>query len=309
MTATAASFPRDIVAQSEAEPLDDAASPRVSQSLPRALTDTQKAFFSRFGYVALDRITSDADVGMIRREVEELFARQAGFEEGMFFDFAGAEAAGKFTVPQLCGPHRFAPALLQTQFYRNALSIARQLLGPDVRLTQDHVIMKPAGSGGATPWHQDEAFGDPKLDYHEISFWLALQDVDDTNGCLSFVPGSHRGDILPHAQAGGDKRVHALDCSGAFDHALAVSCPLPAGGCTLHTTKTIHGAGPNHSDAPRWAYVIVFGLPPTPHEGKRGYPWLTGRETARMQRRRSWMIRGGAVVQAWRKFAARFGRD
>jgi len=275
---------------------------------PSELSENQRSFLDRFGYLAIDRITTPADVAAIRTEIERLFHRKAGYEEGMFFDFAGSEASdGSFNVPQMCGPHRFAPALLNTEFYRNALSIARQVLGPDAKLTQDHVIMKPAGSAGPTPWHQDEAFGDPGLDYHEISFWLALQDVDEINGCMSFVPGSHRRGVVPHAHSGGDPKVHAVDCSAAFDPALAVSCPLPAGGCTLHTTTTIHGAGPNRSAAPRWAYVVVIGTAPTPATVKRSYPWLEGRETARMRRRRGWLLRGGALVQGWRKVQAKLG--
>lgn len=281
---------------------------------PAEVSDQQRARFDRDGFLALDRITSLGDVATIRHEIEELFRRQAGYSEGMFFDFAGSAAKpGEFSVPQLCGPHRYAPALLRTEFHANAQAIARQLLGREARLTQDHVILKPARppsakAEGTTPWHQDEAFGDPGLDYHEISFWLALQDVDEINGCMRFVPGSHRRGVMPHAHPGGDPGVHAVDCSAAVDEAEVVSCPLPAGGCTLHTTTTIHGAGPNLSAAPRWAYVAVFGVDPTPSRESRVYPWLAQRETPAMRRRKRWMLRGGAFVHVWRKVAERLRR-
>ena len=45
--------------------------------------------------------------------------------------------------------------------------------------------MKPARIGEATPWHQDEAFQDPMFDYREVSFWLALQPVDEANSCMA----------------------------------------------------------------------------------------------------------------------------
>ncbi len=273
-----------------------------------ALPAAELASFRENGFLVIDRITSDHDVAFIRREVEALFARGAGYGEGALFDFAGTDAdEANAKLPQLLGPHRYAPALLRSEFVRNAQAVARQILGPDVRLTQDHAIMKPPEIGGVTPWHQDEAFGDPALDYNEISFWLALQPVDDSNGCMRFVPGSHLWQVLPHAPADGDARVHALDCSGAFDPSLAVSCPLRQGGCTMHTTRTVHGAGPNHSAAPRWAYVVVFGVPPRPAAAARARPWLAHRDTARMRRRRAWLLRGGIFVAAWRKLRGRIG--
>jgi ectoine hydroxylase-related dioxygenase (phytanoyl-CoA dioxygenase family) len=286
----------------------------------KELSDHQHEFYERFGYLAIERITSGEDVSLIRGEIETLFRRHAGYEEGVFFDFSGAEdCADAFNIPQLCGPHRFAPKLVETEFFRNAQSVAWQILGPHARMTQDHVILKPgrpqnqAGGGTveciATPWHQDEAFGDPALDYHEVSFWLALQDVNEINGCMKFVPGSHREGVVHHAHPGGDPRVHAVDCVASFDHARIVSCPIPAGGCTLHSTTTIHGAGPNLSNEPRWAYVLVFGIPPTPAKQPRNYPWLVGRTTAAMRRRRMWMLRGGALLHVWRKVSEQLRRS
>jgi ectoine hydroxylase-related dioxygenase (phytanoyl-CoA dioxygenase family) len=207
----------------------------------------------------------------------------------------------------MLGPERFAPKLRQSEFYRNARTIARQILGPEASLKQSHSIMKPARSGAATPWHQDEAFGDPTLDYHEISFWLALQPVDRQNSCMRFIPGSHKWPIVPHVSPGGDNRVHALDCSAAIDDSQAVDGILPAGGCTLHTTKTVHGAGPNDSDDARWAYILVFGIPATPHAGERSYPWQDGKETGRQKRRKAWLSRGGLFVVAWRKLRQGLG--
>lgn len=264
------------------------------------------AFFEREGYLAIDRITSEADVALIRSELQRLFETKAGFDEGALFDFAGADnddESANFDpkAPQMLGPERFAPKLRQSLFYKNARAIARQILGPEVSLKQSHSIMKPARSGAATPWHQDEAFGDPALDYHEISFWLALQPTDRRNSCMRFIPGSHKWPIVPHISPNGDTRVHALDCSASVNEDDAVDGVLPAGGCTLHTTKTVHGAGPNPSDEARWAYILVFGTDPTPHQGQRAYPWRAEKDTGRLKRRKAWLSRGGLFVVLWRR--------
>jgi len=161
-------------------------------------------------------------------------------------------------------------------------------------------LCKPAVDGAATPWHQDEAFKDPKYDYSEISFWMALQPVNEVNGCMEFIPGSHQVGVLPHRSPNDDPRIHAIECFEGFDHADAVACPLPAGGCTLHTGRTLHGAGPNRSNAPRYAYVLIFHVPPQPAQGQKNFPWLQDKKTARMERRKSWEEGAGKYVTIWR---------
>jgi hypothetical protein len=53
----------------------------------------------------------------------------------------------------------------------------------------------------------------------------------------------------------------------------ATVCPLLAGGCTIHTSTTIYGAGTNGTATPRWIYVLAFGLPPIPVAEPRTYAW------------------------------------
>ena len=129
-----------------------------------------------------------------------------------------------------------------------ARGMAEQILGGAVRFKADISLMKPARIGEATPWHQDEAFQDPAFDYEEVSFWLALQPVNEANSCMAYLPGSHKGPVLPHGFPGNDPRIHALECISGFDPRDAVECPLPAGGCVIHNGRTVHGAGPNLSD-------------------------------------------------------------
>ena len=266
------------------------------------VTPEIKARFAAQGFLALERITSDADIAFIRDTLERLFADRSGYEEGAFFDFAGAgDEDGIFKLPQLLDPRSFAPALVETEFFRNGLAVAKELLGKDTTFAADHALVKPAMTGGLTPWHQDEAFHDPELHRDAISIWMPLQAVDQVNGCMSFIPGSHLGEVLPHRSMNGDDRIHALECAGSFDVAEAVHCPMPAGGCTIHTSRTLHGAGPNKSERPRFAYVLVFHCPTKPAGSPKDHPWLVGKTTPRMNRRRAWMRHGGFLVHGWRR--------
>jgi hypothetical protein len=59
-----------------------------------------------------------------------------------------------------------------------------------------------------------------------------------------------------------------------------VACELPAGGATIHSSKTLHYTGPNVSAGPRRAYILGFGVPPTPLDEPRDFYWLEQQRTA-----------------------------
>jgi len=138
---------------------------------------------------------------------------------------------------------------------------------------------------------------------------MPLQRVDEANGCMRFIPGSHRNEVLPHRTPNDDPHVHGLECYDGFDPAQAISCPLPAGGCTIHTGRTLHYAGPNHSPGPRLAYVLNFAIPPVPASKPRSFPWLHKKDTPRQRRMRAWMRHGGVFIETWRLIRRTEPRD
>lgn len=251
------------------------------------LTQEQVDFYRENGFLAVGPITTDEELERLRAIYDRLFAERAGREEGNQFDLGGTDEEDKeATLPQILDPSRYAPELREGLFRVNALAIARQLLGPEAQARGEHAIFKPAGVGAETPWHQDEAYWDPMTEYDSISIWIPLQEATADNGCLWFVPGSHRGEILPHHSIGHDPRVHGLEIEGA-DTSRAVACPLPPGGATIHHNRTMHYAGPNHSGIPRRAYILGFGLPSKPRTEPRRFPWNEIKQTPRQERARA----------------------
>jgi len=65
--------------------------------------------------------------------------------------------------------------------------------------------------------------------------------------------------------------------------------------------RTPHYAGPNVSDMPRFAYIMVFGVSPKLAKEHRVFKWLERREPALQVRKRRWMRRGGVFITAWRR--------
>ena len=104
---------------------------------------------------------------------------------------------------------------------------------------------KPPGVSKPTPPHQDGYYFwlDP---CDALTLWLALDDVDEENGCVRYVPGSHRRDMRPHA------RTNVLGFSqGIADYGqrddVEVPCPARRGDIIAHHALTIHRADANRS--------------------------------------------------------------
>ena len=252
-----------------------------------SLTPEQIDFYHQQGYLSLPSLMTPEEVEAVRQIYDRLFAERAGREEGNQFDLAGADEEGKeATLPQILGPVKYAPELADFPFRATALTIAEQLLGPDAEVRGEHAILKPAGIGAPTPWHQDEAYWNPGLDYNAISMWIPLQEATIENGCLQFVPGSFHLGVQAHHSINNDPRIHGLEIDH-IDPASVVACPIPAGGATIHHCRTVHYAGPNQTDRPRRAYILGFGLPTKPREAIRDFYWQREKRTAREERRQA----------------------
>lgn len=253
-----------------------------------SLSPEQIAFFHENGYLAIDAITTQEEVEFIRAIYDRLFDTRAGREEGNQFDLAGTDEEGKVAaLPQILNPVKYAPELRDTLVHANALSMARQLLGEEASGGGAHAILKPARYGAPTPWHQDEAYWNPDLDYYSISVWVPLQPATLENGCMQFVPGTHRWEVQPHHCINNDPRIHGLEIDQTPNEDQIAICPLPPGGATFHLSRTLHYTAPNLSDTPRRAYILGFGTQPKPRTESRDFYWNTQKRTARDERARS----------------------
>lgn len=231
--------------------------------MPTELNDQQLETLQTNGYLSIPTFISQSEAARIRNTILRLFEKRAGAEEGAYGELISRKEGNAIpNSPQIRCPVDFAPELHDTDCFRNALRLAKQILGPEARFFSEVAILKSPRNGAATPWHQDEAFRDPHFAYQEITVWVALQDVDEESGCLTFLPGSHGTNVLEHHAAGGDIDSLALECTKGLDLNAAVPCPIPAGGCTVHFPRTLHCSTPNRSKRDRIGYALTFGITP-----------------------------------------------
>jgi ectoine hydroxylase-related dioxygenase (phytanoyl-CoA dioxygenase family) len=137
--------------------------------------------------------------------------------------------------------------------------MAGELLGAPAALSFDHAILKPAQTTGVTPWHQDEAYDHERLT-EVVNFWIPLVEATPENGCMMFIPKSHQSEeLLMHHVRGRD----ALGAVGV-DAERMVPCPVPKGGFTIHTQRTLHSTGPNSTNTDRLTWTLKFKIDERP---------------------------------------------
>jgi phytanoyl-CoA hydroxylase len=157
-------------------------------------------------------------------------------------------------------PRKYYPPLQNNVAEQRAQEIAQQLHGDDMVLDFDQLVAKrPHRTDAVFAWHQDQQYWPTTEDTRTATVWFAIDDSTVANGCMRFVPGSHReAELRPHAPVFGDRgKSHALATElHATDKVQEV--PIMSGDCTVHNERVLHGSGGNHTDGLRRALVLAY---------------------------------------------------
>lgn len=219
--------------------------------------DTQR--FADDGYLLLPGLLPTAAVEELRGLLLPLFERLKQLPARARNDLGTAPTtpASGSAIPELLRPIRLEPRLVRTQAYAICHDVARHLVGRSAGYSYDHVICKPPDTDARVLPHQDQAYTGHRVSLQTVHFWIPLQAVTEQNGCVSYVPGSHRGGLLPHRRVAPSS--NALAVASLDGLPPSVACPLPSGGVAVHGPLTVHSTGPNVTPQPRFAWVIHFG--------------------------------------------------
>jgi phytanoyl-CoA hydroxylase len=134
--------------------------------------------------------------------------------------------------------------------------IAATLSGVEgIRIWHDQALFKRPWAN-PTAWHLDTPFWSFS-DRKAISIWVALDDATLENGCLYFIPGSHRQTNFDKISIG--KNMDSIfDVYPQLSKSSSVAVPMKAGSCTFHNGLTVHGAGANMTGGWRRAMTCAY---------------------------------------------------
>lgn len=138
------------------------------------------------------------------------------------------------------------------------LDLVEGILGPDFYLWASNFFIKEPKTTATVGWHQD-AYYWPMAPHHSVTVWLAFTDVDEENGAMKIVPGSHLAGLLQHQRSASTDSVLTLELqAGSFRADTAVSMYLRAGQVSLHDDRAVHGSPPNPSGRRRAGLTIRY---------------------------------------------------
>lgn len=224
--------------------------------------------FQKKGFVLGGKLLTDESIDLLNEKIEHYLAIQKESNDDNF-SMMGTDKDS--VILQLCnvwyGVDEIAEILRSSVFD----SILKNLFGHDIfRLYHDQLQFKPARIGGVNCWHQDVEFWPFLEPYTEITAWLALDDVNENNGCMRMVPGSHQwGKATDYLHS----LPQYLPLAESYEgNPIEVECCIvPKGHLHFHHNLAWHGSGLNLSDRPRRALAFHIVKGKFFHEPKYGY--------------------------------------
>ncbi|GAB4142129.1 MAG: phytanoyl-CoA dioxygenase family protein [Planctomycetaceae bacterium] len=222
------------------------------------LTEDQLEFYRKHGYISGVRILDDQQIQILKGELEALInPNHPGHE--LWYEYHSNESNDPKTVLfHALGAWRIKPGFHDVLWHPAFVVPASQLLGGPVRFWHDQLFCKPARHGGVVAWHQDYSYWTRTVPMSHLTCWIGLDESTRENGCLHYIPGSHRWDLLPITGLAGDMAAIRDVLTDAqweqFQNPVAIE--LKPGEASFHHPLMVHGSFENRSNSPRRAVVL-----------------------------------------------------
>ncbi len=251
---------------------------------PYRLSDEQVAFYRENGYLAGIKMLDEEQIATLNEELAELTSPQHPGHD-LFYEYHSNESAHADTVLfHALGAWRITPGFHDVLWNPAFVMAASQLLEGSVRFWHDQLFCKPAKHGGVVSWHQDYSYWTRTKPMAHLTCWTGLDDADVNNGCLYYVPGSHRWGLLDKPELAGDMNgIMNFLTEEQKAQFKPVPIELKKGYAAFHHPLMVHGSYENRSNRTRRAFVlnvfrdgvlsdtneeVLAGVPPIPQGEK-----------------------------------------
>ena len=214
--------------------------------MPKRLTTAQLDAYERDGWAAPIDIFTPDEVAAIRAELD---AAEAAHGDQL-------QAAGRNNA------HYVLPVLDRIAHDPRILDAVEDVIGPDILVAGTTLFIKEPETEGFISWHQDARY--IGLEPHDwVTAWLAISDVNEENGCMRMMPGTHKAPLVEHVDTyGEDNMLTRGQTVPDVDETKAVPVPLKPGQLSLHHPRVVHGSGPNRSGERRVGFAIQSYISP-----------------------------------------------
>ncbi len=210
--------------------------------MPKLLSDVAVEKYKRDGYHFPVDIMPEAETRDLRRKLE---AHEA-------------EMGGPIQGDRRHKPHLYLTWLNDLIRDPRILDAVEDVLGPNLLCWSTSFFIKEASDPGFVSWHQDATYwglSSPDV----MTVWLAFTPANLLNGCMKFMPGSHRAQ-LEHRDTFDKNNLlsRGQEIAVNVDEANGVAAILKPGQASLHHVLLAHGSEPNQSNDRRIGFAIRY---------------------------------------------------
>jgi 2-oxoglutarate-dependent dioxygenase len=212
---------------------------------PTQLTENELRFYNKEGYLYLPGLISREMAAAMHDEVVAIYEAM-GVDRDRLSRASSSGDKLRQTTQYLPGSH------IDRMVNSPALKdIAGQLMGGPSTLYMPFSAVKNGGGGGKFHFHQDNMY--TRFDGPGINIWFALMEMSPENGCLLVAPRTHlRGTMDSDSPDNDGHRGVKIEPEDFLPMRM-----MP-GDAVAFTRLTLHGSGPNHTNAPRIGYAVQF---------------------------------------------------
>lgn len=223
------------------------------------LSKEQIEHFHEFGFVSGIKVLDENQVEILRNELVEIAdSNHPGHH--LFYEFHSNESEDPNSVLfHSLGHWRITPGFHDVIYNPAFVMAAHQLLeNKPVRFWHDQLFCKPAKHGGVVAWHQDYSYWTRTIAMQHLTCWTGLDDASVENGCLHYIPKSHKWGLLDAPSLAGDMNglMDYLNDEQKEQFKNPVAIELEKGHATFHHPLMVHGSYENKSQMSRRAFVL-----------------------------------------------------
>jgi len=226
-----------------------------------ALSDSQVEQYWRDGFVVAPRLVGDDDIAAYDQRFEDIVYERVAIDDRMLVmkDVMVAKGVIDPSSPperiQKLQDFELDPVLDGYCRHPRVLACVERIIGEGVMTIHNMLINKPPNVDGRHPLHQDLLYFPFRPADRIVASWTAMTRITKENGCLVAVPGTHRGELVPHDNPdweylnGGYFGVK--DVGDALDR--RVHLEMEPGDTVFFHPILLHGSGRNRTDGFRRA--------------------------------------------------------
>lgn len=223
------------------------------------LSEEQLEHFKEYGYLHNVKLLEEREITQLKQDLDEIMDPKHP-KHKLFYEFHTNESEDPNAVLfHSLGHWRITEAFHDILWNPRFVVAASQLLGNKaVRFWHDQLFCKPAHHGGVVAWHQDYSYWTRTSPMQHLTCWVGLDDATIDNGCLHYIPGSHKWGLLEKPNLAGDmeKLNDYLNEEQQETFKDKVAIEMPKGYGSFHHPLTVHGSYENKSPHSRKAFVL-----------------------------------------------------